>query len=317
MMPLDPQVQALLDELSSRDAKSRDDMTIAEARAAALDAMEFHGDPEPVARVTERQIPGPTAPITVRIYHPFGEGPFPVLLFIHGGGWVICNLDTHDGLCRRLANHAGCVVVSVDYRLAPEHRFPAAVDDCYAALCWVADHAGEFDGDAGRMAVAGDSAGGNLAAATTLLARDKGGPALRHQLLIYPVTAHYSQGTGSYEAFSEGFFLSRADMIWFWDHYLPNVGEPIDERAAPLAARSLVGLPPATIVTAEYDPLRDEGEQYAARLQAAAVPVTLLRYDGMIHAFMTLVGAIDRGRDAIDEVVAALRASLAGRLGTS
>jgi acetyl esterase len=309
MMPLDPQVQALLDELASRDAKSRNDMTIAEARAAALDAMEFHGAPEAVAGISEREIPGPTSPIKARIYRPFGDGPFPVLMFFHGGGWVICSLDTHDGLARRLANHAGCVVVSVDYRLAPEHPFPAAVDDCHAATCWVAAHASEFDGDPKRLAVAGDSAGGNLATAVALLARDAGGPALKHQLLIYPVTAHYSLGTASYEAFSEGYFLDKADMIWFWDHYLPHAEAPIDERAAPLGARSLAGLPPATIVTAEYDPLRDEAEQYAARLQAAGVPVTLLRYDGMIHAFMTLVGAIDRGRLAIDEVVSSLRAS--------
>ncbi len=183
------------------------------------------------------------------------------------------------------------------------------MDDCFAATCWVAGHAAEFEGDATRLAVAGDSAGGNLATVVATLARDRGGPSLKHQLLIYPVTAHYTQGTDSYEAFSEGFFLSKEDMIWFWDHYLPRAEDRLDPRAAPLGAKSLAALPPTTIVTAEYDPLRDEAELYAARLRAAGVPVTLLRYDGMIHAFMTLVGAIDRGRVAVDEVVAGLRAS--------
>jgi len=308
-MPLDPQVRALLDELATRNQPPRSTMTIAEARAAALDGMEFNGEPEPVAAVTERTIPGPETPLTVRVYRPTGAGPFPVLLFFHGGGWVICTLDTHDGLCRRLANRGGCLVVSVDYRLAPEHPFPAAVEDCYAATCWVAEHAAEFEGDGSRLAVAGDSAGGNLAAVVAQLARDNGGPALRHQLLIYPVTAHCTQGTASYEAFADGYFLSREDMIWFWRHYAPGYDREIDWRAAPLGARSLAGLPPATIVTAEYDPLRDEAELYAERLRADGVPVTLLRYDGMIHAFMTLVGAIDRGRLAADEAVVGLRAS--------
>ena len=246
----------------------------------------------------------------MRIYTPQGSGPFPVLVYFHGGGWVIGNVDTHDPTCRTLTNAAGCVVVSVDYRLAPEHKFPAAVDDCYAATQWVAANAAAINGDSSRIAIGGDSAGGNLTAVVAIEARDKGGPPLVFQLLVYPVT-DYSFSTPSYRDNGDGYLLTKDSMVWFWDHYLRSEADGQDYRASPLRASDLTGLPPALVITAEYDPLRDEGEAYAARLQEAGVSVTCTRYDGMIHGFYGLTAVVDQARKAVEESVAALRASFA------
>jgi len=229
-----------------------------------------------------------------------------VLVFFHGGGWVIGNLDTHDMVCRALANAAGCLVVSVDYRLAPEARFPAAAEDCYAATAWVAEHARSLGGDGSRIAVGGDSAGGNLSASVALMARDRGGPPIAFQLLIYPVAAADFE-TASYRACAEGYGLSRADMIWFWDHYVPDTRDRANPYVAPLGADDLSGLPSALVITAEYDPLRDEGEALAAKLSAAGVPTTLARYDGQIHGFVSNYTVMEQGRVAIDQAAAALR----------
>jgi acetyl esterase len=234
----------------------------------------------------------------------------PALVFFHGGGFVICNLDTHDGPCRSIANAAGCIVVSVDYRLAPEHPYPAAAEDCHAATEWVAKNGAEFGIDTSRIAIGGDSAGGNLAAVVALMARDRGAPSLRFQLLIYPVT-DYAFETDSYRENAEGYLLTRDMMRWFWNLYVPDASKAAEPYASPLRAADLSGLPPALCITAEYDPLRDEGEAYAARLREAGVAATTSRYDGLFHGFFGMSAQIDRARDAVAEATAALRAALA------
>jgi acetyl esterase len=249
--------------------------------------------------------------MTLRIYIPNSPGPYPPLVFFHGSGFVLCSLDTHDGMCRNLCAGAGCLVASVDYRLASEHKFPAAVDDCVFATGWAAEHATELNADAARIIVAGDSAGGTLAAATTLRLRDEGGPSLCGQLLLYPVTDYHTPGTPSYEANAEGFGLTRDTMKWFWSHYLSSPSEASNPYAAPLRARDLSGLPPALVVTAEYHPLRDEGERYAERLRGASVRTVLSRFDGMNHGFLFWVGLVDKANDAMAEACTWLRDTLA------
>jgi acetyl esterase len=230
-------------------------------------------------------------------------------VFFHGSGFVLCSLNTHDGMCRNLCAGADCVVVSVDYRLAPEHKFPAALDDCVFATRWAAEHASEMQADADRIVIGGDSAGGNLAAAAALRLRDEGGPPLRGQLLIYPVTDYHTPGARSYEENAEGYGLTRQTMEWFWAHYLNDANEAANPHAAPLKARHLRRLPPAFVMTAQYDPLRDEGEAYAERLRAAGVPTELSRWDGMNHGFLFWVGLVDKAGDAMAEVCAWLRAA--------
>lgn len=242
--------------------------------------------------------------MTLRIYTPNSPGPYPLLVFFHGSGFVLCSLDTHDGMCRNLCTGADCLVVSVDYRLAPEHKFPAAVDDCVFAIRWVAEHAAELGGDPARIIVAGDSAGGTLAAATTLRLRDERGPSLCGQLLMYPVTDYHTPGTPSYDDNAQGYGLTRDTMKWFWDHYLSDPSEALNPYAAPFRAKDLSGLPPALVITAEYDPLRDEGERYADRLRGAGVPTILARYDGMNHGFLFWVGLVDKACDAMAEACA-------------
>ena len=261
---------------------------------------------EPVAEVAERTIPGPAGDLTVRIYTPFGNGPFPVLTYFHGGGFVLCSLDSHDSICRVLTNAAHCTVVSVDYRLAPEAKFPSGPEDCFAATRWVAENANEIGADSGRLAIAGDSAGGALAAAVALMARDRGGPELVHQLLLCPVTNH-AFDTASYRENANGYQLTGEMMRWFWGHYLETEADGRNFLASPLRAPEVSGLPPATVITAEFDPLRDEGEAYAARLDAAGVPTQLVRYDGMVHDFVLMGDAVDRAKEAVALVGRALR----------
>jgi acetyl esterase len=270
----------------------------------------------PVAAVEDRGIAGPSGVLPVRVYTPEGRGPFPLVVFFHGGGWVLGDLDTHDPFCRALCAGAGCVVVSVAYRLAPEHPFPAASDDALAATRWVAAHAAEIGGDPVRIAVAGDSAGGNLAAATTLRIRDEGGPALRGQLLIYPGLRYPSPPTPSYVENAVGYGMTREAATWFWEQYLGDRTHATNPLAAPLIAPDLSGLPPALVVSAQYDVLRDEGELYARRLRAAGVPARLSRYDGVHHRFAELIGILDKAEQALDEMCAWLREVLTGS-GTS
>jgi acetyl esterase len=279
---------------------------VSEARQASAALAAMQGLPEPVGSVEDRTLLGPGGGLQVRIYVPFGKGPFPVLMYFHGGGWVIGDIESSDGLCRTLANAAGCIVVSVDYRLAPEHPFPAAADDAYHATLWAAANASSFGGDPLRIAVCGDSAGGNLAAVVAQIARDRGKPALCFQLLIYPVT-DAACDTPSYSEKAEGFFLTRDAMQWFWNHYVRNDAERSHPYASPLRASNLADLPAALVITAELDPLRDEGESYAERMRAAGTPVQLTRYDGMIHGFFAMSAIIDQGRTAIQQSAAALR----------
>ncbi len=308
-MPLDPQARAVLDQIPLLS----DEVVLALAPPQlrqAMAAMPASALPvEAVTRVESRTLPGPAGEIPVRIYAPNEQRRLPALVYFHGGGFVIGSLDTHDGTCRSLANAIGCAVVSVDYRLAPEHKFPAGPEDCYAATRWVAEKGGEIGVDGSRVAVAGDSAGGNLAAVVALMARDRRGPALRHQLLIYPV-ANHDFGTPSYEENKQGYLLSREMMRWFWNHYLARPEDGENPYASPLRAASFAGLPPAHVITAEYDPLRDEGEALAARLQQAGVPTTHVRYDGMFHGFFSMSAMLDAGKRAVAEAAAAVRAKL-------
>ncbi len=309
---LEPQAQQFLSDLASIDEPPLESLTPREARAYIRRARAaFAVAGEAVARVEDRAIPGPAGPLPIRIYTPRGEAPFGVLVYFHGGGWVLGDLDMVDALARALANRAGCIVVSVDYRLAPEHPFPAAFDDAYAATCWTVEHAAELGGDAQRIAVGGDSAGGNLAAAVTLAARDLGGPRLVSQLLIYPVTDQ-DFTRPSFAAFADGYFLTTAAMKWFWGQYLRDAADAGNPYAAPLRAASLRELPPATVVVAGYDPLRDEGEAYARRLHDDGVHVTVRRYPGMVHGFL-VIGAFDRAAEAIADCAVSLRAAFTFR----
>jgi acetyl esterase len=307
-MPLDPQVQAMRERRLREGTPQLYTLSIEEARAADLAAILAEaGDPEPVGSVVRRDIPGGGGqPMPIRIYRPEAVGALPTVVYFFGGGWTLGNLDTSDGICRTLANAAGCQVVAVGYRLAPEARFPAAVEDCYAATVWVAHHAGEIGADPARLAVAGDSAGGNLAAVVTLLARDRGGVDLVGQLLVYPVTDHLAD-TESMRDGTDPALFNRFSMAWYWGHYLATVDDGADPLASPLRATSLAGLPPALVITAEYDPLRDEGEQYARRLADAGVPVVLSRYDGMVHGFFAMAGTLDGGKAATAQAVDTLR----------
>ena len=308
-MPLDPQARALLDQIAASGLQPSHLLSVAEARDMQLVRKRMlGGEPPPIANVAERSIPGPAGPIPIRVYTPDGSAPFGVVVYFHGGGWVAGNLDTHDDICRALANEAGCVVASIDYRLAPEHKFPAAAEDAYAATCWVAEHAAEIGGDPARLAVGGDSAGGNLTAMVALMARDRRGPAIAHQLLIYPVT-DYSFDTPSYRDNAEGYLLTRAGMEWYWGHYLASDADGDNPYASPLRARDLGGLPPALVITAEYDPLRDEGEAYAKRLREAGVPVMSTCYPGMIHSFFGQFQLLDQGKEAIRQAGGALKAA--------
>jgi acetyl esterase len=307
-MPLHPQSQALLDQLAAAGDVDLTQLPPAAVREVYAQ-MSLARSPAPVASVADRSFPGPGGDVSLRIYRP-QDGPRPALVYFHGGGFVIGNLDTHDGTCRALANASGCTVVSVDYRLAPEHRFPAAPEDCYAALRFVAEAGAELGVDPTRLAVGGDSAGGNLAAVTALLARERRGPSLRFQLLVYPVTDHRFD-TASYQENAEGYFLTQKMMRWFWDHYLERPEHGDDPIASPLRAKDLAGLPPALVLTAGYDPLRDEGEAYAARLREAGVAAELERYPGQFHGFFSMYDVLDDGRAAIARAGDALRRALA------
>ena len=282
-MPLHPQLAALRADRAAQGTAPRYELSLAQARAADLAAIRAGaGAGERVHHVAKEVFAGPGGDLTVRVYRPDALADRPVLLYFFGGGWALGSLETGDAVCRSLANAAGCVTIAVGYRLAPENPFPAAVHDCFAALCWAADNAARFGGDPARLAVAGDSAGGSLAAATALLARDRGGPDVRHQVLVYPNTDHAAD-TASARNSADPLLFNRRSVAWYWGHYLSGA-DGADPLASPAAA-DLTGLPEATVVTAEYDPVRDEGEQYADRLREAGVPVALRRYDGMAHGF--------------------------------
>lgn len=309
-MPLNPQVQALLAMMAQAPQPDFTTMTAAEVRAVSDTPMAFAPPPE-VAQVRDLSLPLDGRTLSARLYVPKGAGSNPPLVvFYHGGGWVIGTLDTHDATARALCVASGAAVLSVAYRLAPEHPYPLPVEDCFDALCWAARNGDALGVDAGRLAVAGDSAGGNLAAAVAILARDRGGPALRHQCLVYPVADRDFSLPSYVENGGGEAFLSTAMMAWFWDCYLGQT--PVEQAtlAAILRHPDLAGLPPAGIFTAEFDPLRDEGLAYAARLAESGVSVQSHMAPGMIHGFFSMFQAVPDAQIWIDRAGDSLRAAL-------
>lgn len=310
---LHPQARALLNLIEERNVPPTHTLTPAQARAMYRDRRFFtQPDPPEVALARDLAMPVAGGDIALRLYRPAGNSSdslLPVLVYYHGGGWVIGDLDTHDTLCRELANGSVCAVVAVDYRLAPEHRFPAAALDAIAAARWVHDNATLLHLDATRMAVGGDSAGGNLAAVVAQAVRDEGGPALAFQLLIYPATDN-CRTAPSHQANGEGYLLTRDTIGYFHDHYITEASQDLDRRASPLLRDSLAGLPPALVLTAGYDPLRDEGLQYAQRLTEAGNRATLVCFERQIHGFITMGRVIDEAAEAVQLCAAHLGRAL-------
>jgi acetyl esterase len=309
---LDAQLQLLLRLMAAAGLPRVETLAPAEARAFFRESAGLLGGaPIDVARVLDESAPregGGAVPLRV-VVPASGRAPHPVLVYYHGGGWTVGDLDTHDGVARRLAASSHCIVVSVDYRLGPEHRFPAAADDAVAAFAWVADNAARFGGDASRLAVGGDSAGGNLAAVVCQQALASAGRVPDFQLLVYPVT-DLAEEAESYQTFAEGFYLTRPLMRWFRDNYLARREDGVDPRASPLRAASLAGLPPAYVATAGYDPLRDEGGAYARRLAEAGVAVEYRNHESLIHGYFSMAGVVRGAARAFDEAADALRRGL-------
>ncbi|TYQ09705.1 UNVERIFIED_ORG: acetyl esterase [Gordonia westfalica J30] len=304
MSRLTPGAETALAHIGA-NARPFEQLTITEARrglAGISDALST--EPEAVGSVEEHMVSAGGPPVRVRIYRPeegTGTTHHPVVLMMHGGGWALGDLETHDGFARSLCNAASAVVVAVDYRRTPEHPFPAALEDTYSVLCWCHGNLSELDGaDASALFVVGDSAGGNLAAAVGLMARERGGPSIAGQILIYPVLDSRLQ-TGSCREFADGYFLTLQKLRWFWSMYLPEGQDGSDPLLSPLRTDDLSGLPPALVITAELDPLRDEGEAYARALEAAGVLATTIRYPGVIHAFTLMSALMPEARDAIAE----------------
>ncbi len=305
-MSLDLQAQKYLQQISQLNLPPLSSAEPMQARELVAKLRGKQLKPEFVASVQNHIITS-QGNIPIRIYTPRLDTQLPILVYLHGGGWVLGDLDGVDHICRSLANQADCIVVSVDYRLAPEHKFPTAVEDAYAVTNWVGKNATNINGDETRIAIAGDSAGGNIAAAVALMARDKGELSLMYQVLIYPTT-QYGFDTESYQKYGQGDFgLSKEEMMWFWHHYLADVADGQNPYASPLLANNLANLPPAYIITAEYDVLRDEAEAYAVKLESAGVPVKVQRYDCMIHSFVGLSLVIDQGKNAIADIATQLR----------
>ena len=300
-MPLAPEAQALLDQLEAMQPPPLESLSPQEARAFAQAMAQMGGEKEEVGQVEDKTIPGPFGDIPLRIYTPQGKCPWPALVYFHGGGWVIGDLEMVDDSCRMLANRMPGVVVSVDYRLAPEHKFPVAAEEAYTAVLWVVEQARSLGVDPRRVGVGGDSAGGNLSASVCLMARDRGKPDLDFQVLLYP-TLDFKRNTPSYESFSQGYLLTREAMAWFAGHYLSRLEDAQNPYAAPLEAKNLQGLPRALVVSCEFDPLRDEAESYARRLGEAGTKVELARQEGMIHGFFTLPVIFPQALDAIVRV---------------
>jgi len=312
-MPLHPQVQALMDRRAELGFPDMQDVTPDEARAnaragkAAIPAVA-----EPVGEITEQTIPGPAGDIPIRIYRPSAPGPHSLIMLFHGGGWVLGDVDSEDSTSRGLVNRVNAVLVSVDYRMAPETRFPGAPEDCYAATVWAVEHAEELGVDASNLAVAGTSAGGNLSAAVAQMARDRGGPVIKHQVLFCPVI-DYKFDRSSYVENAEGYGLTRDGMIWFWDQYVGagNEAEGRNPYASPIRADDLSGLADATVIAAEFDPLLDEAADYAAALKAAGNDVIFTEYPGMTHGFNGSFGLIDAAVEACTEASNRILASFA------
>jgi acetyl esterase len=307
-VPVHPQAQMFLDQ--SEGQPTPNEMPLEDARAMMNGFNALAGEPEPVHSVEDRVIPGPAGDLRLRVYHPVDEPGLPVTVYFHAGGFVMGSLDSHDSVCRQLANASGGIVVSVDYRLAPEHKFPAPVDDAFAALQWVSEHAAELGGDGSRLAVAGDSVGGGLATIVSILARDAGGPPLRLQLMVYPDVNWFFEGE-SWETMGQGYFVTTEIAKWFRDSYFTSKDEWGDWRASPLQCPDLSGLPPALLLYPEYNLARSDMEAYGKRLQEAGVPTTVSMYEGMLMGWWAMSSFIDAGRDAMDEAGTALRKAFA------
>jgi acetyl esterase len=306
-MTYDPQVQAYLEQLANMPARPTRTLTVEQLRRGLKRTTPPSN--EPIGQVEDKHIPGTGGDIPIRIYRPYTARQaeiLPVLLFFHGGGFVMGNLDSHDNLCRRLANGAGCLLVAVDYRLAPEHKFPAAPQDCFSATCWVASNARSIGGDEQRIAVCGDSAGGSLATIVVLMARDHSGPALLLQVLFYPGTDLRIDSHSNDEEDNSPFF-DKETLDWFNALYIRNEADRLNPLGSPLLAASLAGLPPALIIVAQYDPLRTDGERYAQRLRDEGVAVTLSHYEGMIHSFLTINAPFEQAQRAVEQASRALR----------
>lgn len=301
-MALDQQTQNVLEDIVASGFPGFANLTVEEARAVLVQMRGLAGPPEPVP-TRDVLIPGQGGELRLRIYTPDVPAPRPGLVYLHGGGFVCGSVDTIDSPLRALSRRAGCSVVSVDYRLAPENRFPAALEDADTAALWTAENADELGIDRSRLGIGGDSCGGGLAAGAARHARERGSPDFACQVLIYPMLDP-SCSSASQRDLGEGYLVTRQDLVWFWHHYLPAPDAAINPDAAPLLAASFEDLPPALVITAEYDPLRDEGEEYAAALRAAGVPVELIRLEGMIHACFQMAGVIDRSAELIDTVAA-------------
>jgi acetyl esterase len=311
-MALDPLVKAFLDQLASVPGPKLWEVPAQQARFMFAAMMQMVGPKDvPVGRIENIVMPGPAGDIALRVYTPVAAGgePLPVLIFFHGGGFIIGDLDTHDGLCRMFANEGGYRVIAVDYRLAPEHPFPAAVEDAFAAVCWIEANAPALGVDANRIAVGGDSAGGNLSAVIAQLAKEKGAPKIAFQLLMFPAT-QIGQETASMREFSVGYFLDRQTMDWFYAQYAPAGTDKTDLRLSPLHAPDLSGLPPAYVLLGGFDPLHDEGLQYAQKLRAAGVEVEVADYKGMVHTFTYMQTLLPQAREAVTAAAIAVRDAL-------
>jgi acetyl esterase len=304
---LAPEMRAILEIMAAQGAPPLETLTVPAARQAAHGLAQLGGEPEKVARVENRRIEGRGGEIPIRVYSPDASGPLPGVVYLHGGGWVICDLDTHDNICRAISRRANAVVVAVDYRLAPEYKFPSSLEDCIDAVRWVSAHAGELRMDPQKLAIAGDSAGANMATVIAAKARDAKGPAIALQVLIYPVTDLSNFDTASHREFAKDHFLTRSVMDWFMSHFFAPGANRTSPDASPAYIKNLRGLPEALLITAECDPLCDEGETYAQRLKESGVKVTLTRYDGMIHPFLNFLGASAGAQRAVDQIAAAVR----------
>jgi acetyl esterase len=310
-MPLDPQFEKMLQRMNSMPGFSMDSLTPQALRSMMNQGANFPRKVEKVKKVEDRILPLEGREIPIRVYTPEGEAPYPALVYYHGGGFVIGDLNISDSICRNLANAAGCVVISVDYRLAPEHKFPAAVEDAYDSVQWIASHAEEFDIDPNRIAVGGDSAGANLSTVACIIAKERNTPHIVYQLLIYPGTGYEGEEPPSMRENAKGYLLSVDMLKWFHKHYLPD-GQERNPYAYPILYSDVSGLPPAMIVTAEYDPLRDQGKAYADKLQKNGVEVLYKNEEGLIHGFANYHMFVKKAQESLDEMAAQLRRVFAG-----
>jgi len=311
-MPLDPLVKAFLDQMAAAPGPKMSEVGAAVARETFVGYMQLLGPKDvPVGKTENLTVPGPAGPIPIRVYTPVAAGrdPMPALIFYHGGGFVIGSVETHDGLCRKMANEGGFRVISVDYRLAPEHKFPAALDDAFAALSWVGENAADIGVDANRIAVGGESAGGALAAEVAQMAKLKGGLNIACQMLLFPVT-QVGEVTRSLREFAVGYFLDKDTLDWFYKSYLPSGADTSDPRISPLRANDFSGLPPAYVMLGGYDPLHDEGAQYAEKLRTAGVKVTVADYPGMVHCFIYMQSILPQAHEALASASKAVGAIL-------